>query len=177
MKGILISVNILIAIIVTLFGKSSAECLCNVRLRGEYCGSELNRRNGNNDCEKSIYFCGRNNRNKTAVLLTKCDDESECDQNQSRLTSRLKRRNACLRKLQCNCGEGMSRGPHCGNQLVGDGCPANMLFICRFNSNAVSAREVCVDGCNDGKCVNSADSSGAETPDDTNNEEESDKEP
>ncbi|CAG2179318.1 unnamed protein product [Oppiella nova] len=119
--------------------------------------TELNRRNGNNDCEKSIYFCGRNNRNKTAVLLAKCSEESECDQNQTSLSSRTRRRNSCLRALKCHCRQGMGRGPHCGNQLEGDDCPPNVLFRCRYTNNAVRARDACPDGCNDGKCINAVD--------------------
>jgi hypothetical protein len=58
---------------------SSQECLCSGRRIGEYCGTELNRINGNSDCDRNMYFCGTTNRNKTAVLLKSCPTGRECD--------------------------------------------------------------------------------------------------
>ncbi|CAG2100614.1 unnamed protein product [Medioppia subpectinata] len=144
--------------IVTLIGNSYQECWCNVRLRGEYCGFELNRRNGNQDCERHIYYCGRNNMNKVAILVARCPDESQCEDNQTRLSSRTRRRNTCLRKLQCHCRDGMDDDDlYCGNQLTGSDCPPHVLFRCRFSRNGVTARDACLDGCHDGKCLNGVD--------------------
>lgn len=56
-----------------------AACTCNVGSNGEYCGTELNRINGNNDCARDQYLCGNSNRNKAAVVVKKCARGFECD--------------------------------------------------------------------------------------------------
>jgi hypothetical protein len=61
------------------FKNSSQECLCGGKKTGKYCGTELNRINGNNDCDRNMYYCGKSNRNKTALLFKSCPTGSECD--------------------------------------------------------------------------------------------------
>ena len=56
-----------------------AACNCNVRSNGEYCGTELNRINGNNDCARDQYLCGNSNRKRPAVVVKKCLTGYECD--------------------------------------------------------------------------------------------------
>lgn len=58
---------------------AKTECVCNVRNNGEYCGSQLNRINKNNDCKRDQYFCGNSNRNRSAVVVKQCAKGSECD--------------------------------------------------------------------------------------------------
>ncbi len=67
-------------VVLTVINRSDQECLCNVRFVGEYCGTELNERNGNNECGRHMYFCGKNNLQKEAVLLKSCTRPGyECD--------------------------------------------------------------------------------------------------
>lgn len=47
-----------------LVAQSNGTCTCNVSSNGEYCGSELNRINGNQDCTRDQYLCGSSNKNK-----------------------------------------------------------------------------------------------------------------
>jgi len=54
-------------------------CICNVKKNGEYCGTELNRINRNNDCTRDQYLCGNSNRNRTAVIVKRCSTGNECD--------------------------------------------------------------------------------------------------
>lgn len=52
--------------------ESDGACTCNVRSNGEYCGSELNRMNGNQDCARDQYLCGPSNRNKVGINSGHC---------------------------------------------------------------------------------------------------------
>lgn len=74
---------LLVAVLAILGGWScvqvQAACLCNVSSNGEYCGTELNRRNGNNDCARDQYLCGPSNRGKEAIVVKKCARGFECD--------------------------------------------------------------------------------------------------
>lgn len=58
----------------------------------------------------------------------------------------------CLRRLQCQCPQDFRRGPHCGSNLIGAECPPDVTFICRFGGS-VRGRDVCPNGCANGKCV------------------------
>ncbi len=58
---------------------SKQECLCSVRWVGEFCGTELNQRNTDNNCTKNMYFCGKSNINKAAVLYKACQKGLTCD--------------------------------------------------------------------------------------------------
>ena len=58
---------------------ADAKCLCSVKKTGEYCGTELNSLNSENDCPKKMFFCGDNNRDKEAVILVDCPSGKECD--------------------------------------------------------------------------------------------------
>lgn len=56
-----------------------SKCLCSVTKNGEYCGTELNALNSENECLKNIYFCGDSNRNREAAQLVQCPQGKECD--------------------------------------------------------------------------------------------------
>jgi len=73
---LIIRILILISIIIS---PSCSECICDVDKNGEYCGTELNRINGNNLCTRDMYYCGDSNRNDRAALLVRCPTGSECD--------------------------------------------------------------------------------------------------
>ena len=96
MSKTLFLLNLLIVFGISLIEKSSEECLCNTRVRGEYCGTELNRRNGNSDCQPNhMYFCGDGNEGSSPKLLMQCKDEYECERDQFTVTQRA-RRSQCL---------------------------------------------------------------------------------
>jgi hypothetical protein len=67
--------NLLLAFIYSI----NSECICNVQYNGEYCGTELNRLNNNNDCTRDQYLCGNSNRNRRAVMIKRCSAGNECD--------------------------------------------------------------------------------------------------
>ena len=50
-----------------------SECKCNVRFVGEYCGTVLNEKSSENNCTADMFFCGKGNLKKDAVLLKSCD--------------------------------------------------------------------------------------------------------
>ncbi len=68
-------------ILLMIIKSSKQECLCSVRWVGEFCGMELNRRNTENNCTKDMYFCGKTNINKAAVLYKACQRGLTCDIN------------------------------------------------------------------------------------------------
>ncbi len=72
---LLFSTSLLLAFIYSV----DSVCICNVRYNGEYCGTQLNRLNGNNNCTRDQYFCGDDNRNKSAVIIKRCSPGNECD--------------------------------------------------------------------------------------------------
>jgi len=77
----LINYYIFALIVVLLVAESSQEgCMCNVRFVGQYCGIELNEKSGGGNCTRDMYFCGKGNLNKEAVILKTCKKQGfECD--------------------------------------------------------------------------------------------------
>lgn len=51
---------------------ASGECMCKVRFVGEYCGSALNEQEPSNNCTTDMFFCGKSNLNRKAVVLKPC---------------------------------------------------------------------------------------------------------
>jgi hypothetical protein len=80
MQKLTFSYSIITFVILLMIIKSSKqECLCSVRWVSEFCGTELNRRNSANNCTKDMYFCGKTNINKPAVLYKACQRGLTCD--------------------------------------------------------------------------------------------------
>ena len=92
----LVTINSILLVIVMMVNQSHQECNCFVRIRGEYCGSELNKKNANNECQKDMmYFCGDGNQDKTAVPMIKCKDQTECSGTRTRASGRARRSKLC----------------------------------------------------------------------------------
>lgn len=56
-----------------------AVCRCSGSSTREYCGTELNRINRNQDCTRDQYLCGPSNRRGQAIVVKKCRQGYECD--------------------------------------------------------------------------------------------------
>lgn len=164
MTKLVLAVHILV--VCSFFDQSEAACVCTVQRNGEYCGSELNRINGNQDCARDQYLCGNSNRNGSAVVVKKCRRGFECDVSREGSGETLRNicahiclhstftGNACLIDIDCHCPSGLrvdGRTRYCGNRLTGRDCNSNVVFTCgRSYPNPVDA---CPNGCRNGQCI------------------------
>lgn len=117
---------------------TSGLCTCtNITKMREYCGTELNRANGNQACTRDQYICGRSNWNKQAVIILYCLPGFECDVRLGGLE------NACTAGIDCTCPSTLIRDgnqTYCGSSLRGRDCHENVVsnhiflkYILNFN--------------------------------------------
>lgn len=160
-----------IALLLLFAYSAYGKCICSVTKNGEYCGTDLNQADAENDCPKKMFFCGDSNRNAEAVLLLDCPAGKECDQKSFRKFTRFTLffsppvprlilestvGNACLKGIRCDCPRGLKTGqPYCGSALKGEDCAPNVTFTCPyfgviFHPSPVDA---CLHGCQNGLCI------------------------
>ena len=66
-------------LVITIPNAIDAVCRCSGSSTREYCGTQLNRINGNQDCSRDQYLCGPSNRGGQAIVVKKCREGYECD--------------------------------------------------------------------------------------------------
>ncbi|OTF82884.1 hypothetical protein BLA29_013048, partial [Euroglyphus maynei] len=129
-----------------------AACRCNGSNTREYCGTELNRINRNQDCSRDQYLCGPSNRNGQAIVVKKCRRGYECDVEREGFSEFVC--NACLLDIDCHCPSNLQadgRTRYCGDRLNGPHCNSSIVFTCgQYYPNPIDA---CPNGCRDGHCI------------------------
>lgn len=79
-KILIINLFITILIIKNVNGDGDAnQCICDVRLVGEYCGSDLNEKNPSNNCTADMFYCGKSNMKDKAIMIRTCSIGYECN--------------------------------------------------------------------------------------------------
>lgn len=148
-----------------------ARCSCDVKYVGEYCGSVLNDRNpALNHCPADMFFCGKTNLGKQAVLLKQCNKGLACtdkinggkqgkgaflEMDSLTISFPSFPVNACYQRNRCYCKPEMRRRQkHCGTELVGPDCRADLVYRCPIiKKHSASPEDACPSGCEAGKCA------------------------